>query len=274
MREVERICTKNDIEYFIIAGTLLGAVRHQGFIPWDDDVDFGLTRPNYDKLMSLLPTELGEDYYYINGEVSNVFPLINTRVMKKGTSFVEEPFKDLEMDTPLGVFVDVFPYDNVAEKPFQRKLQVFEASFLCKLLILKQISCPFLRIYGWKAKLVRFACRFIHYALLIFRVPRKVIVSRARKVFTRYNSVNTEMITNFTDTNPLEGQMSYSTLRPIKKIMFEGMPVPGLNDNEAYLRTMYGETFMQLPPVAERKMHKPSILELGNTAEEIIKTDP
>ena len=63
-QELRRICQKHQIKHFVIAGTLLGAVRHKGFIPWDDDMDFGLLRADYEKLLQVLPTELGERFYF------------------------------------------------------------------------------------------------------------------------------------------------------------------------------------------------------------------
>lgn len=122
VKEVIRICNKYDIKYFGIGGTLLGAIRHGGYIPWDDDIDLGMFREDYEKFISIAPYELPEKYFlqsylsekkYTNGHIkirNNA-----TTCLLKGSSYV-----DLKIGKNCGVFVDIFPYDNVPDSLKQR----------------------------------------------------------------------------------------------------------------------------------------------------------
>jgi lipopolysaccharide cholinephosphotransferase len=216
----------------------------------------------------LLNEKLDKKYYYINAESSNKFFLINTRIMKKGTTFHENTFKNIKMDIPLGIFVDIFPFDNIPDSLLERKVQALEISFLCKLLILKYIPFPYMRIEGWKAKLARVICCMIHYMIFIIHIPRKTIINRCRKVMTRYENSDTEMLSSLTDTNPLEQAMTKDVFLPLKKVEFEGMQISTINDPHSFLTYRYCD-YMQLPPIEKRKMHTPYKLDFGKKVEEI-----
>lgn len=126
-KEIKRICEKNTIEYFITDGTLLGAVRHGGFIPWDDDMDIGMTTDNYMKFISVAQTSLDERFLLQTEDTDSSYgnPFAKVRLRK---SHFKEKLTDeiLEND---GIFVDVFPYDFTSEKianskPYLRKMQL------------------------------------------------------------------------------------------------------------------------------------------------------
>lgn len=109
--EFDRVCRKLDIPYFLFAGTLLGAVRHQGFIPWDDDLDVIMKRQDYQRFLREAPAELNSEKFYLQGEFSQHFPMFFSKLRLNGTTCLEKYYpKD-----PLvhqGVYMDIFPCDN------------------------------------------------------------------------------------------------------------------------------------------------------------------
>ncbi len=111
--EVDRICREYEIPYFLDSGTLLGAVRHKGFIPWDDDIDIGMLRSDYERFLSIANRELGSEYFLQTYRTDGA-PIMFAKVRKKGTTFVEFRLRNIPMEH--GLFIDVFPYDFLPQE--------------------------------------------------------------------------------------------------------------------------------------------------------------
>ena len=109
LREYIRICDDNGLRYFIQAGTLLGAVRHEGFIPWDDDIDLSMPREDYDRLAQLCQKELDSRFFFQNSYSDSNFPFCFSKIRKNGTEVYEESMKNVKMHK--GRFIDIFPLD-------------------------------------------------------------------------------------------------------------------------------------------------------------------
>lgn len=123
--EIAKFCLSNNIQWFLIGGSLLGAVRHDGFIPWDDDLDIGMTRSNYEKFVRLFPkSELNTRGYFIKvpGEYANY----HATFLK-----VCDPFTLLEENTgqKINLFIDIFPFDSVPNNRFSRRMQYYSYLF-------------------------------------------------------------------------------------------------------------------------------------------------
>ena len=126
--EVTRICQKHNIPYFAIGGTAIGALYDQGILPWDDDIDIGMTRENYNRFLSIAPQELGKDYFLSWQGTDPHTPYYFAKVKKQATLFVEQLFKDVPMHQ--GIFVDIFPFDRIPDNKILRKLQYHTVNFL------------------------------------------------------------------------------------------------------------------------------------------------
>jgi len=110
LQEIVRICEKNNLSYFLIGGTLLGAVRHKGFIPWDDDLDIAIPRKDYEKFLKICQTQLNSDYFLHCNKTDPDYWLPFAKVRKKNTLFDEKSITSIE--THKGIYNDVFPLDN------------------------------------------------------------------------------------------------------------------------------------------------------------------
>lgn len=119
------ICKKHAIAYQLFAGTALGAVRHQGFIPWDDDLDIAMLRADYSRFLEVAPKELGESYY-LQAEYSSHWPMFFSKLRKNGTACMER-YIPRDPQTHQGIYIDIFPIDNLSDNSVMRKVQ-FAAS--------------------------------------------------------------------------------------------------------------------------------------------------
>ena len=152
LKDFVDLCNKYKIDYFGCGGTAIGAVRHGGFIPWDDDIDIALPRKDYEKFLKVAEKEYGDKYRVINTRKDPRYPLTTTRWMLNGTKFKEDALKDIPCE--LGIFLDLYCFDNIADDDKEMKKQAYAAWFWGKLLILRSIPRPVLYFGGWKSKLV------------------------------------------------------------------------------------------------------------------------
>ncbi len=121
LRELDRICRKHDIPYMLYAGTLLGAVRHEGFIPWDDDLDVIMLRADYQRFLQVASTEL-DNRYYLQGEYSDHWPMFFSKLRRNGTACIER-YIPKDDQTHMGVYIDIFPCDNLSDHYAVGKMQ-------------------------------------------------------------------------------------------------------------------------------------------------------
>lgn len=261
LKDFVDICQQNDIPYFGIAGTGIGALRHQGFIPWDDDIDIGLLREDYERLLNIVERELSNKYQIMNFDHNNNYPLMTSRIMLKGTKFREESLK--KIDCPLGIFLDIYAFDNVSDDEKEFRKQARDAFFWSKLLILRSIPFPVLAFGGVKAKMVHIICAVVHFFLVLFRVPKRKIYEKCYEASTRFNNCKTTKRIDFLcDTNAHMNLVEREKVFPLRKRSFEGMELFFPNDLDGYLRSMYGD-YMKLPPKEKRKNHFPFELDFG-----------
>ena len=112
---VVKFCDINSIKYFLIGGTLLGAIRHKGFIPWDDDIDIGMFRDDYEKFLKLFPEHiLNKNLYIQNKRNTPDVPYLFTKIRLKGSVAIDRETQHAKFKK--GIFIDIFPLDKVPEK--------------------------------------------------------------------------------------------------------------------------------------------------------------
>ena len=126
--EFVRICDANGIDYFLSGGTCLGAARHKGFIPWDDDIDVGMLREDYDRFAQACKTELSDGFIFQDMNTEPNCGLVFGKIRKKGTVYSETYSSHIAMSQ--GVWIDIFPYDRVSNDSTERIKQYRKVSFL------------------------------------------------------------------------------------------------------------------------------------------------
>ena len=128
LKEFDRVCQKNNIKYILFAGSALGAVRHHGFIPWDDDLDVALLREDYDRLIHLDASEWN-NAYYLQREYSDHWPMYFSKLRKNNTTCLEK-YHPKDSKIHQGIYIDVFPVDNASDSTIVRKLQFFSSKVI------------------------------------------------------------------------------------------------------------------------------------------------
>jgi len=245
-------------------GSLLDLILQSGFFSNSDKYSLFFTihqLPQSQQDMML--SQLNEQQVAELAEKSNVetmknYPLMTTRIMMKGTTFIEEPLKNIKCD--LGIFLDVYPLDNISDDEEELKKQAKAAWFWSKLLILRHVAFPVLPYKGVKAKITHIATAIIHAGLVVFRISHNWIAGKCLKIASRYNDVDTKRMAFLFDTDPYYHIMLKDEIYPLQMYDFEDIKMPLPANEDEKLRNMYGD-YMQLPPVEKRKNHYPYKLE-------------
>lgn len=249
--ELKRVCDKYKIQYFIIGGSALGAVRHKGFIPWDDDFDIGMTRDNYEHFLKVAPMELSSNYFLQCYETDPNTPFYFAKIRMNDTLFVEGYCHNIPMHQ--GIYIDIFPYDNLPETLFERKKQLRKVLLYSELFITKSTSGLF---FSEKKDLLFFCKKLFRIILhfILMPVSKDFLFKLLDKENRRYNSHDTSEVS----------YIKYPFLKIKKKnveecnsILFEGIYVSCCKNIEEYLKSHFGKDYMQLPPLEKRVNHRP-----------------
>lgn len=130
----KNICEENNLKYFASGGTLIGAVRHNGFIPWDDDIDLMMPRNDYEKFLKIAQLALPADFFLQYNETEKNYPNGHAQIRNNGTTCLNNcGYTDLKKGKNCGIFIDIFPYDEVPDDEKQRKKYASKIRFLKKM---------------------------------------------------------------------------------------------------------------------------------------------
>lgn len=240
--EVDRICKENHIRYTIIGGTLLGAVRHGGFIPWDDDADIAMLRPEYEKFCRACETKLNHQKFYLqNMDNTEGYRWGYAKLRRKGTLFLRQ--NQEHMPYKQGIFLDIFPIDGTPDNRFLRMLHDFRCFCVRKML--------------WSAVGKNTAGNRIERIIykILYRIPEKTVKKWYRSLILKRNPNATKVVRTLTFPAPrkLRGYYRrwFSETAPIR---FEDHVLEGVKDYQGWLRYEFGD-YMKLPPENKRKTH-------------------
>lgn len=247
--EVDRICKKYNIKYNIIAGTMLGAVRHGGFIPWDDDADIAMLRPEYERFRKICETELDSDkFYFQDNRNTPGYRWGYGKIRRKNTLFLREYQEHMPYEQ--GVFIDIFPMDNIPDNYIHRSIHNFHCFCIRKLLWSE---------VGRKAEKKKWLRNW--YSLLS-KIPENVIFNHYEKFIKRSNKRETKLVRMLMFPSPTKDYgYKIEWYLDRKKILFEGYEFEGCRDYQGYLTHCYGD-YMKIPPKEKQKVHPVSDIKL------------
>lgn len=237
------ICSKNNLRYFLIGGSLLGAVRHSGFIPWDDDIDIGMPRQDYDMFLSLCDGELPSHYDLVHYTRQ---PKVNSDFIKieDSRTKIYDASKELR-SRDAGIFIDIFPLDASPDMEIPYNLQI--ATYrIGRFLVSLAITLDKPRS-AWKQVIINCTKYFLHgESLVTFRRSLERLI---RKPWTQ----NTKWVCNYLGVWGSKERFPRAWIfDDIVTLEFENKKYPVINNYHAYLSNLYGD-YMQLPSLIERE---------------------
>lgn len=241
-KEIKRVCEKNNISYFLVGGTLLGAVRHQGFIPWDDDFDIGMKRADFIKFLEVCPKDLGNNFFLQTHVTDKGYGKFYAKIRLNDTHFTEYVASGASCHD--GIFVDIFPYDFTSELEKERKKLISKINTLSNLYQYKK------NYKMWNRDLFHkcyyYLCRFLG----IFRTSSQLEKS-VEKIATMFDSSEYPYVISYFDCTRQKEYISISDLNNLKDYIFEDTTFKGPLDAGVYLTAVYGD-YMELPPEENR----------------------
>jgi len=256
LKEIKRVCEKIGVEFFLYGGSLIGAVRHTGFVPWDDDLDIAMSRDDYMKFVKEAPKYLSDEYYLQTPYSDKKSPYFYSKLRLRGTKCIE--YAHHKMNIEQGIYVDIYPIDKMPEdkEEFLRLYNEFQKTV--RLFVWRQCIHPYIPADSLKRRVKNGIKWCVGIALRL--IPHNVFVKKLDKIMTLHNDKNTNLYGNYSYFDPVN---LFKDIYPFEKAIFENIEVNLPNQWDYHLTSRYGD-YMQMPPEDERIGHKPYILEFGD----------
>ncbi|TAJ15264.1 LicD family protein [Marinilabiliaceae bacterium JC017] len=235
LKDFDRLCRKHQLKYWLDSGTILGAVRHSGFIPWDDDLDVCMPREDYEKFKKIANDYLPEDVFLQTRELDKGTKWRFLKLRDKYSTYIQKSELNRKIKYHQGIFIDIFPYDIVDTNTYSAKI-FLNRNF-------KRSSIPLVKkFYGLFNFLMLAPLKLIPYS-----VWKNYFLKKYSKEKGKYAATGLEIMI-FHQLIPT------SYIFPLKKIKFEDEFFSAPNDCHSYLKHLYGN-YMELPPIENRKIH-------------------
>ena len=228
--EVDRVCKKHNIKYWLDSGTLLGAIRHKGFIPWDDDLDIAMTIEDYNKFCQLAPNELSSNLELQIYELDKNYPYDCAKIRNSKGKIIEKHEVGKRVIYNQAIFIDIFPSITIKNSKLHKILYKF--NFL--------------------------AVKLFSYKYLNIGAIRRILVKVSDKLHQGFNCKKCKVIRS-AKMPSYKLYVDIDTIFPLKQIEFEGKKFFAPSKSAIYLKTLYGKDYMQLPPKDKRLTHSEQI---------------
>jgi lipopolysaccharide cholinephosphotransferase len=253
--EVDRICRKHGIRYFVTGGTAIGAYFWGKILPWDDDVDVGMMRPDYERFAAIAQKEMGDRFFLQTPDTEPHTPFYFMKVRMNGSRFSEATFKHIKMHQ--GIYVDIFPFDKIPRQAWLERLQHSVLFFFNGLFIATEIwqwkhcgkcDIPEPRKRGW------LPCLFTR--LLISVLSKRTIYNIMYKVQTAFNGKNLNEVKNIITKSE---HLPIADIKQAQNVTLGPLQVCAPRDLLLYLNNHYGSVRKDIPD--EMKIsHRPEEL--------------
>jgi lipopolysaccharide cholinephosphotransferase len=242
--EFDRICRKYCIPYFLDSGTALGAVRHNGFIPWDDDIDIGMLRIHYDKFLLIAKYEIDKKKYFLQTKKTDKnYNKLHLKIRMNNTVFLEE--ENVNRDMHNGVFIDIYPFDklpNYGSRYFIKINQIFQRMV----------------VYADKGK-----CNKVNQVKFI--ISKLIIISNVQQKFDwlckLFKNSKAKQIISYSYNIIEQVPFPSRWFKEVKEIEFEGKKFFIMSAYHDYLKAMYGD-YMTFPSPEKRYSHRTIKIEI------------
>lgn len=254
-QEIARVCDRHGLCYFVVGGTLLGAVVHKGYIPWDDDLDIAMPRDDYDRFVELAPAELGERFFLHHTTTDPDYWLPFAKVRMNNTVFLEEKRKNVKAHA--GIYVDVFPFDYAGEQntPAARlkwRMITWANNYINCKVTGNRVSSRSGAALNWLfslSSIEKLSLRRDQWMRSFDRGERKYYVDLAggRALDNSYF--------------PIE------TVLPLQELPFGDTRVKAPADPNYYLLTLYTERYKIIPPKEKQVTHEPLLIRFEDGTE-------
>lgn len=223
---IDKVCREHGLTYYLIAGTMLGAVRHKGFIPWDDDADIALPRKDYDILIEHANEWLPEQYELVSGKQNPMYPYAFARIQDKNTYYLlKRAFNFIG-----GVPVDVFPLDGMTENSIKRRIHYAKFGIMKRLLYYSLVD-PYKHGTGLRTLFIKSMHRL---------VSQRWVHEKIDNIQREYSTEEC-VLTADHDNKPKRGILPTEVYGNPKPIEFCGHQLMGVNNPDAYLSFCYGD---------------------------------
>ncbi|MEA5033331.1 MAG: LicD family protein [Sphaerochaeta sp.] len=242
LKEIKKVCQENGIEYILYGGTLLGAIRHKGFIPWDDDLDIAMLRKDYEKFLKIAPLRL-PSYLFIQNNTTDYYPFLMTKIRDSRTTFIEPLQREMKVNH--GVFVDIMVLDNVPDEPKKR------------LRLQRQLSIMYKLIHFGRVKKNTSSYNIFKHALnwvfstLSIMVPLTKTIKHYNDLILQNANHETAYVGHTTKAVPFKRSYLKKDIMPTSETLFEGELFSVPNSSDSILKKDYGD-YMTLPPEGQQ----------------------
>lgn len=245
LREFHDICHKNGFQYYAVGGTAIGAVRHKGIIPWDDDIDVAMPRPDFDRFVDFCKKHDLGNYELVSYDNTNNYALYFPKFCNRNTTLVER------WNTPcvIGLFIDVFPLDSIADDTQEAEKLVKHYIKLRNMLeaVSTHVSfTEYISLLSKRKEWGRFVVKTFGY---MFRQRmRKFLFNAIDKLLRKYPYGSTGKVINYCGAYAMRELFDKKILEgEVVNLPFEDISVDMMPGYDEYLRGVYGD-YMQLPP--------------------------